>query len=87
MLPVAVVAIVKAWTAANADGAYCKGDERKQVLSEMKKVGALMHSLALAAPLLTVLTRHPLLAPNPRRCKERLAPTHLSTRRMMPRSR
>ena len=84
MLPVAVVAIVKAWTAANADGAYCQDDERKQVLSEMKKVGALMLS---TAPLLTVLTRHPLLAPNPRRCKERLAPTHLSTRRMMPRSR
>ena len=47
MLPVAVVAIVKAWTAANADGAYCQDDERKQVLSEMKEVGALMHSLAL----------------------------------------
>ena len=47
MVPVAVVAIVKAWTAASADGAFCKDDERKQVLSAMKDVGALMHSLAL----------------------------------------
>ena len=46
-LPVAAVAIVDAWIAANVMGAFCKDDERKQVLSEMKEVGALMHSLAL----------------------------------------
>ena len=40
-LPVAAVAIVDAWIAANVMGAFCKDDERKQVLSAMKDVGAL----------------------------------------------
>ena len=46
-VPDPAVAIVKAWIAANDDGAFCEDDERKQVLSEMKEVSALMHSLAL----------------------------------------
>ena len=90
-VPAEAQAAVKKWLDANIFGTRMSSDDRAQLIYEMKQVSrrggaSAAASLLPCVPSLALDGAHcahsPPLTPNPRRCKERLRPTNLSTRRM-----
>ena len=90
-VPAVAQAAVKKWLDANIFGTRMSSDDRAQLIDEMKQVSrrggaSAAASLLPCVPSLALDGAHcahsPPLTPNPRRCKERLRPTNLSTRRM-----
>ena len=90
-VPDAAKAAVKKWLDANIFGRRMTSDERAQLIADMKQVSrrggaSAAASLLPCVPSLALDGAHcahsPPLTPNPRRFKERLRLTHLSTRRM-----